>query len=326
MTWLDYSFSRPPLAQARGMGATGVLRYLAPVTPQTQGKILTAPERDLIFAADFDLALNFEWYEGRCLEGGAAGRQDAATALAQARALGYPPKRCIYFSHDTGQWTNAVLDYFDGVNAGLSGYYETGGYGGYGTVKALLDARKITRAWQTLAWSNGQREPRAALYQNGRQWFGNAADENEVTGPVNGWRGITSGDSGLGGGVPITSPEDDMDDAGLQLGLREFFASKEGHDRIMIAVNDAITTDTIKTQLTTQANLAVRQVLASQEGHDRIMVADGDAIDRRPTVDPAALAAAVVKALPASGGSLTPADVAKAVTDALNATTLHVGA
>jgi hypothetical protein len=189
------------------MGAAGVLRYLAPVTPQTQGKILTAAERDLIFASDLDLALNFEWYEGRCLEGGAAGRQDAATALTQARALGYPPRRCIYFSHDTGQWTNAVLDYFDGVNAGLAGYYETGGYGGYGTVKALLDARKITRAWQTLAWSNGQREARAALYQNGRQWFGNAADENEVTGPVNGWRGITSGDSGLGGGVPIQGVE-----------------------------------------------------------------------------------------------------------------------
>jgi hypothetical protein len=207
VTWLDYSFARPPLTQARSMGASGVLRYLAPVTPQTQGKILNAAERDLIFAADLDLALNFEWYEGRCLEGGAAGRQDAATALAQARALGYPPRRCIYFSHDTGQWAGAVLDYFDGVNAGLAGYYETGGYGGYGTVKALLDARKITRAWQTLAWSNGQREPGAALYQNGRQWFGNAADENEVTGPVNGWRGITSGDSGLGGGVPIQGVE-----------------------------------------------------------------------------------------------------------------------
>jgi hypothetical protein len=207
VTWIDYSFSRPPLAQVRSMGATGVLRYLAPDTPATHGKLLTAPERDQIFSADLDLALNFEWYEGRCLEGGAAGRQDAGTALAQARALGYPPKRCIYFSHDTGQWTNAVLDYFDGVNAGLAGYYETGGYGGYGTVKALLDARKITRAWQTLAWSNGQREPRAALYQNGRQWFGNAADENEVTGPVNGWRGISSGEGGLGGGVPIQGVE-----------------------------------------------------------------------------------------------------------------------
>jgi hypothetical protein len=150
-------------------------------------------------------------------------------------------------------------------------------------------------------------------------------DINAFRGTVADFAQLIGGEAVLGGGTPLT-PEDDLTPDELQLGLRTFFASKEGHDRIMIAVNDAITTDAIKTQLTAQANLGVRQVLASQEGHDRIMVATGDAIDRRPALDPAALAAAVVKALPASGGALTPADVEKAVTDALNATTLHVGA
>ena len=180
--WADYSFARPTLAQMRHDGIVGVLRYLSPDTPASHGKILFAPEKDSLLLAGFDIALNFEWYEGRCNEGYQAGVIDGQTAFAQAKGLGYPAGKTIYFSHDTGSynWT-AIEDYFRGVRAALGGYYKIGAYGSYELIGHLHQKGLIEFGWQTLAWSFGQRDPWAVIYQNGTQLYNGSVDLNEVT-------------------------------------------------------------------------------------------------------------------------------------------------
>ncbi|HEX8096089.1 LysM peptidoglycan-binding domain-containing protein [Jatrophihabitans sp.] len=198
--WLDYSFARPDLRQAKREGATGVLRYLSVVTDKTRGKIITPAERDRIFAAGLDLALNWEWYEGRCNEGAQAGHHDAAEAMKQAKALGYPRGACIYFSHDTGVNNWAHIDaYFGEVGKVLAGYYDVGVYSGYHVVKRILDRKLAKYGWQTLAWSNGFRDPRIVLYQDGSYWFGKSADEDLAAAYIDAWKQQVKGPPGPAG-------------------------------------------------------------------------------------------------------------------------------
>lgn len=195
--WLDYSFARPDLAAAKAAGAVGVIRYLAPPDPGN-AKILTPTERDQILAAGLDLALVYESYAARALEGRQAGAQDALIALAGARGLDYPPGACLYFAVDTDVTSiYPVLDYFRAVRLEVGDAYKVGVYGEYDVVEAVMAARLADYGWQTVAWSAGQRSTSAVVYQNGQQWFGNAADENEVTGPVGSWLHPTSEDSEL---------------------------------------------------------------------------------------------------------------------------------
>lgn len=187
--WIDYSFARPGLAEAVKDGAAGAFRYICPDLPNTHGKILTAAERDAILHAGLDLVLNFEWYATRCLEGHAAGLEDGKTALAMARALGYPAGAAIYFSVDTDTHNYAAIDaYFAAVWSVLAGHYAVGAYGSYDVVAHLLAKGLAKFGWQTLAWSNGKRDPGAVVYQDGASWFHGSADEDLVTGPVGSWK------------------------------------------------------------------------------------------------------------------------------------------
>jgi hypothetical protein len=180
--WADYSFARPDLAQLKALGVVGVLRYLSPVDQNTQGKVLSPVEKDAILHAGLDLCLNFEWYAGRCLEGFNAGLTDGGTALGQAKALGYPQGKTIYFSHDTGQYNWAAIDaYYQAVRQALGGYYKLGAYGSFSLVQQLHAAGLIDKGWQTLAWSGGQRDTWSVIYQTGQQILGGSADINEVT-------------------------------------------------------------------------------------------------------------------------------------------------
>jgi LysM repeat protein len=186
--WIDYSGLRPNPADVKHNGATGVLRYLSEPIPATAWKRITVPEKDAILAAGLDLILNFEWYEGRMLEGAAAGTHDGQNALAQARELGYPKGASIYFSHDTGQRNDqAVIAYLRAAQAALGNEYVVDIYSGFDTVEACLSAGVARYGWQTLAWSGG-RIGRAHIYQNGNQWYSNGADENEVRArPLGSW-------------------------------------------------------------------------------------------------------------------------------------------
>src|SRR6059036_1111602 len=120
--WIDYSGARPNPHEIKAAGAAGVLRYLSEPVPATAWKRITVAEKDALLAAGVDIILNWEWYEGRMLEGAPAGAQDGAQALKQARALGYPHGATIYFSHDTGlRDDDSVLDYMRAAQRALGG-------------------------------------------------------------------------------------------------------------------------------------------------------------------------------------------------------------
>src|SRR6185312_5360978 len=95
------------------------------------------------------------------------GVAEAKEAEAQAKAVGAPAGRPIYFSLDfdaTPGQQGAIDAYFEGV-ASVIGLARTGAYGGYYPIKRLFDAGKIKWAWQTYAWSGGQWDSRAQLRQ-----------------------------------------------------------------------------------------------------------------------------------------------------------------
>lgn len=187
--WLDYSFARPDLGAVRAEGVVGVIRYLAPDDDANRGKVLFPPERDLILGHGLDLVLNWEWYSARALEGNPAGVADGQAARAQAEALGYPHGCAVFFSVDCDTQNMGAVDaYFDGVRSGLGGVYRVGVYGSFDVVRHVLGVGRADFGWQTVAWSNGQRDPGAVVYQDGVMLFGGGADEDAVTGLVGSWR------------------------------------------------------------------------------------------------------------------------------------------
>lgn len=192
--WIDFSGARPGAASIKSNGAEGVLRYLSANVSSTAWKRASKAEIASYIAAGLDVILNFEYYEGRMLEGAAAGKIDGATALGQAKAIGYPKGASIYFSHDTSARNDAaVLAYMKAAQAALGGYYVADIYSGYDVVQLCLKNGVARYGWQTLAWSSG-RVGDCHLYQNGNQWYGNGADEDIVRArPLGSWREIAGG-------------------------------------------------------------------------------------------------------------------------------------
>lgn len=105
-----------------------------------------------------------------------AGVADARTAMRLHAAAGGPASAPIIFSVDEDidydTWESTALQWFRGINSVL-GVARTGVYGHNRTCAWAIDDGVIGRstteghwwAWQTKAWSGGEREPRAVLYQ-----------------------------------------------------------------------------------------------------------------------------------------------------------------
>lgn len=157
---VDYSFSRPNPADLAASGYVGALRYLCPL-PNV--KAITGDEIASLHANG--LAIGFVWESGasRAGQGVAAGRVDAITANLQADDLGVPDTTTLYFAVDYDANPNVITAYFQGVQAASK--RPVGGYGSYRVVEHLLDNSLVAYAWQTVAWSHGQRSQRAHLFQ-----------------------------------------------------------------------------------------------------------------------------------------------------------------
>lgn len=109
----------------------------------------------------------------RGYEGGVA---DAETALRLHTAAGGPATAPIFFSVDedidASTWKNKAVQWFRGINSVL-GVARTGIYGGRrqcgwaiaGGVVGSSSSPGYRWAWQTKAWSRGEREPAAVLFQ-----------------------------------------------------------------------------------------------------------------------------------------------------------------
>ncbi|HZU00838.1 MAG TPA: glycoside hydrolase domain-containing protein [Ktedonobacteraceae bacterium] len=178
---LDY-VSGPPIAAMKAAGVSFVCRYLAPVNPETQVKLLSPQEARALGAAGIALVSNFEWYASRPLEGYASGVADAQLAAQQHAVCGGPATRPIYFSVDEGVTGEQVVAYFQGV-ASVLGLARTGAYGSYAVLQYLFNAGAIRWGWQTYAWSNGLWEPRAQLqqYANRQTLAGASVDYDRAT-------------------------------------------------------------------------------------------------------------------------------------------------
>lgn len=162
---VDYAWGRPSASALQAAGVAFAARYLSHDT----SKALDRAEADDLAAHGIWIAVVFEDGAQRPLAGYAAGAADAQFAAVQAAAAGMPPGRPIYFAADfdvTPQQQTAVNAYLAGAASAL-GAQRVGIYGGYYTVKRALDAGAAAWGWQTVGWSGGQWDPRAALRQPG---------------------------------------------------------------------------------------------------------------------------------------------------------------
>lgn len=161
---VDYSFDRPSSPHALyAAGKRFACRYLA-IPPNS--KIITRDEADDLAAAGLWIVANWEM-SGK---GTTPPETAAAQALTQAHALGIPKGRPIYASVDFDVQPadyDRVRDWISRFHAGLNGEYDGRAlYGSYYVIKAGLDEGWLKWGWQTYAWSHGNRDPRAQLYQH----------------------------------------------------------------------------------------------------------------------------------------------------------------
>jgi len=164
ITGVDYAWGRPSTQALRGEGVAFACRYLS---YDKTGKNLTFDEAARLSAAGIAVVSNWEYDTEAALKGHAQGVRDASEADRQHRAAGGPADRPIYFSVDfdaSPEHQAAINAYFDGV-ASVIGVHRTGAYAGYWVIKRLLDAGKISWAWQTFAWSGGNWDERIHLRQ-----------------------------------------------------------------------------------------------------------------------------------------------------------------
>lgn len=176
---IDYAWSKPSVAAMTAAGVKFIARYLS----NDPSKNLTRAEATAANGAGIWCVVVWETTASRALAGRQAGRDDALTAAYQARALGMPDDRPIYFAVDfDAQPDNypAIREYFIGAASvdGTLGKERVGMYAGYGPIKWAFDTGLVTWGWQTYAWSGGKWDTRAHVqqYQNGVMLGGKNVD------------------------------------------------------------------------------------------------------------------------------------------------------
>jgi hypothetical protein len=158
---------------------------------------------------------------------------------------GGPRDRPIYFSADwdtTDGYQVGINDYCRGA-ASVIGQENVGVYGGYWSVSRALDAGVARWAWQTVAWSGSNRDPRINIMQRNDLGYAYVAgvqcDIDEAKTPDCGRWGWTGGDD------MAQLPQGELEEvrdlvrwmaAPVSGELRELFASRsiyrDNNDRI----------------------------------------------------------------------------------------------
>ena len=181
---IDFSMRQIPAEHIRAAGYHGVINYVSLSRPGSSfgAKPITRPYAEQLTAAGLMIVSNYQYGKPggtatsdfkRGFDGGVA---DARTASKLHTAAGGGQSAPIFFTidedinHDT--WNTVALKWFRGINSVL-GVQRTGVYGGIDVCKwAAADGVIGTSrtpghrwAWQTKAWSHGQIDPAAVLYQ-----------------------------------------------------------------------------------------------------------------------------------------------------------------
>ncbi len=161
---VDYSFTKPGGAALKAAGKSFVIRY---VYYEGTGKALNAAERDDLQDHGLDLAMVFERYAMRPLEGWGAGVEDAQRSNSELHALGFPPDSPVYFAIDWDSQASeqaAIDNYLRGC-ASVIGLDRVGVYGNYYSVDRCHRNGTARWFWQHNWGSDGKVHPEAHLHQ-----------------------------------------------------------------------------------------------------------------------------------------------------------------
>ena len=182
---IDFAHRLVSPEQIKAAGFDGALVYVAELRPGAtfDFKPVTREYTEALRAAGLQVASCYQygkpgWPQSpsdftRGYDGGVA---DARTALRLHTAASGPASAPIYFSVDedidAATWKSLAVQWFRGINAVL-GVERTGIYGGARQCSWAIADRVVGKssspgyswAWQTRAWSHGDREPAAVLFQ-----------------------------------------------------------------------------------------------------------------------------------------------------------------
>lgn len=181
---LDFAERLVAPDQIKSAGYNGALVYVSELRPGAtfDFKPVTREYADAMRAAGLHVVSCYQYGKPswptpsdytRGYDGGVA---DAQTALRLHAAAGGPDAAPIFFSVDEDidldTWKSLAVEWFRGINSVL-GVDRAGVYGHSRTCAWAIADGVVGRstsaghwwAWQTRAWSGGEREPRAVLYQ-----------------------------------------------------------------------------------------------------------------------------------------------------------------
>jgi hypothetical protein len=181
---IDFAERRIAPDEIKAAGYDGVINYVSEERPGAhfEAKPITRDYADALRAAGLHIVSNFQYGKPgwptpsdytRGHDGGVA---DAQTALQLHGAAGGTSSAPIFFSVDDNidldTWNGTAVDWFRGINSVL-GVERTGIYGhanacGWAVRDGVIGhstSPGFRWGWQTKAWSNGEREPTAVLYQ-----------------------------------------------------------------------------------------------------------------------------------------------------------------
>ena len=181
---IDFTEHLVPADQIKSAGYNGAVVYVSESRPGANFdfKPVTREYADALRAAGLHVVSNFQYGKPgwpdpsdftRGYDGGVA---DAQTALRLHTAAGGSDSAPIFFSVDEDigldTWNSLAVNWFRGINSVL-GAGRTGIYGHSRACAWAIGDDIIGHsttpghrwAWQTSAWSGGQREPSAVLYQ-----------------------------------------------------------------------------------------------------------------------------------------------------------------
>ena len=185
MRLIDFTERLVPADQIKSAGYDGALVYVSELRPGAtfDFKPVTREYADSLRAAGLQIVSCYQYGKPgwptpsdytRGYDGGVA---DAQTALRLHAAAGGPDSAPIFFSVDEdidlNTWKSVAVQWFRGINSVL-GVARTGIYGharacgwaiGDGVIGRSTTAERRW-AWQTKAWSRGDRAPMAVLYQS----------------------------------------------------------------------------------------------------------------------------------------------------------------
>lgn len=184
-SFLIDTYGMPSDAELKMAGCVGACRYVS----HQSGKNVEAWQIAHIHSLGKMVVLNFEDSATNARGGARQGSLDAAFVLGELATVKAPHGIAVPFSVDyevhTGQAAmSVVLDYFHPIATRMRGEgFLSAAYADYDVLVALFQAGLIDVGWQTVAWSYGKRDPKAALLQD---TFTQAYDKDEILAPFYG--------------------------------------------------------------------------------------------------------------------------------------------